>query len=82
LTRGLALANQVLAHHRSQPDALVLRASLALLGAQRAAGVAEQRTQARMARQDFSDASRNHPALDKVWHGQAALAQKLAAASR
>ena len=82
MTRGIALANQVLVHHRSSPDALVLRASLALVGAQRAAAVVEQRTQAQIARQDFSDASRNCPALDRVWHSQAALAQKLAAASR
>jgi hypothetical protein len=76
------LANQLLVHHPSWPDALILRASLALVQAQRAADVADRHTRAEIAGQDFTDASRKNPALDKVWHNQAALAQKLAAVSR
>src|SRR5262249_10863274 len=73
LTRGLALANQVLVHHRSRPDALVLRASLTLMQAQRARDVADQRAQAEHARHDFDAALTANHALEKVWAGEAAL---------
>jgi serine/threonine-protein kinase len=82
LTRGLALANQVLTQRSAWPYALVLRASLLLAQAQSSPSAAERRTLAASAGQDFTRALALHPALRKVWGSQAALAQQIAAASR
>jgi serine/threonine-protein kinase len=78
LTRGLALANQVLAHHPRWPDALILRARLTLVQAQRARDAAERRAQAVRARQDFDAAITANRSLNHVWAGEAALAKQLA----
>lgn len=79
LDEGLKLAEQVLDIRHAWPDALVLRASLTLAKAQRTAEPAEQRRLAERARQDFADALKTNRALDRVWAGQAALAQQIAA---
>jgi serine/threonine-protein kinase len=79
LTRGLALANQVLAHHPTWPDALVLRASMVLLRANGLAKGVERHDLATSAGQDFATALALHPALAKVWGSQAVLAQQIAA---
>ena len=77
LTRGLALANDVLSRHPAWPDALVLRASLTLLQAQSSASAADRRSLAERAAQDFTRALALHPALGKTWEGQAAQAAAL-----
>jgi eukaryotic-like serine/threonine-protein kinase len=78
LTRGLELANQVLVHHRSSPDALILRASLTLVQAQRARDADDRRAQAERARQDFDAAITANRSLNNVWADEAALAKQLA----
>jgi len=82
LTRGLALANQLLATRPTWPDARVLRGSLVLLQAQRSARVEDRREQGARAAADFTRALAVNPALDKVWRSQAARAQQLAATPR
>ncbi len=78
LIRGLELANQLLAHHPRWPDALVLRASLTLVQAQRARDAADRRAQAEHAQQDFDAAITANRSLYNVWAGEAALAKQLA----
>jgi serine/threonine-protein kinase len=82
LQRGLALANQVLAKRPTWPDARILRASLLVVQAQRAADTAERRQRGRQAADDFAGALAVHPGLEKPWRRQIAQAQQLAAAFR
>jgi len=82
LTRGLALANQLLATRPTWPDARVLRGSLLLLQAQSSAHVEDRHEQGVRAAADFTRALAVNPALDKVWRSQAARAQQLAATPR
>jgi hypothetical protein len=77
VTRGLALVNQVVEHRPGSPDALVLRASLALVQAQRAHDAVDRRAQAERARRDFTTALTANHALKNVWAGEAALAEQL-----
>jgi serine/threonine-protein kinase len=77
LVRGLALANDVLARHPAWPDALILRAGLALVQAQSSTGAANRRAQARRAVQDFTAALASHPALARLWEPQQAAAAAL-----
>ncbi|HEY6176998.1 MAG TPA: hypothetical protein VIX73_21225, partial [Kofleriaceae bacterium] len=79
LDSGLEAVNQVLTPRPAIPDALVVRASLALMRAQREADGAARRTHAASAADDFARALRGNPALERVWAAEAAQAQRLAA---
>jgi tetratricopeptide (TPR) repeat protein len=79
LERGITLVDPLLARRPIWPDAQVVRASLRLAQAQRAAGNRERRARAALAAEDFASALTGNPALEKVWQRQAALARVLAA---
>ena len=76
--RGLAQVNRVLDRRPRSAEALVVRASLTLVRAQRARDAAERRALAERAHHDFEAALTANHMLDKVWAGEAALAQTLA----
>ncbi|HEX3757585.1 MAG TPA: protein kinase [Kofleriaceae bacterium] len=75
---GTTQVNRALASRPGCPDALVMRASLALVQAQSAHDSTERRAQAERSRQDFTAAFTADHALENVWAGEAALAQQFA----
>jgi serine/threonine-protein kinase len=77
LNKGFEFVSHVLDQRPTWPDALILRAGLALIQAQVTTGAAQQAAAARAAK-DFAAATSTNHALGKVWAGQAALAQQLA----
>jgi tetratricopeptide (TPR) repeat protein/predicted Ser/Thr protein kinase len=79
LRRGIELADQVLAVRPTWPDARVLRASLLVLQAQCSTDVAQRRTYAAQAAEDFDKALAVNAVLGKAWKPRAVLAQQLAA---
>jgi eukaryotic-like serine/threonine-protein kinase len=79
LERGLKLADALLGTRPSWPDALVLRASLLLLRAQRAASPAERREQGVTAAEDLSKALSTNRMLENHWNSQLAQARAIAA---
>ncbi|MFT3775904.1 MAG: protein kinase [Minicystis sp.] len=82
LSRGLALATDLLSSRPAWAEARILRATLLLARASAASRPEDRRADAEQALADFTFALAQNPNFERVWRARAALAQQLAAAPR